>query len=324
MEIHGIEQYVRYIEQSFGLEKNIENGYTRYTFTEGSGEGYIELFHLQDKFQIWITHAKSGQNIDMSYTQDESSYIGMSYVETEMMSKGFKEKKPSAIHEWRMTRSLPSDDSVYGIYKADMPLHAVNIILFKDFFFDCAESEEFEKYYDILKTIRNFDEQSFMREFYPILAEMLHCSFKLRSKKLFMKSRAYEIAAKLIALYDTEYTQPNISLSKFDIEQIRQIPAILEECMANPPSISALSRMVALNEFKLKAGFKKIFNTTIYEYLRKLRTEKAVELMKEDLTLEQICEKIGYKSMRGFSQAFIRCAGISPAEWRKQRSTFDI
>jgi AraC-like DNA-binding protein len=78
--------------------------------------------------------------------------------------------------------------------------------------------------------------------------------------------------------------------------------------------------MVTLNEFKLKAGFKKVFNTTIYEFLRQLRTERAIELMKEDLTLEQIYEKVGYKSMRGFCQAFERCTGITPAEWRRQRS----
>lgn len=77
--------------------------------------------------------------------------------------------------------------------------------------------------------------------------------------------------------------------------------------------------MAALNEFKLKAGFKKVFNTMIYQYLRQLRTERAIELMKENLALEQICEKVGYKSMRGFSQAFVKCTGITPAEWRKQR-----
>lgn len=78
--------------------------------------------------------------------------------------------------------------------------------------------------------------------------------------------------------------------------------------------------MVALNEYKLKAGFKKIFSTTIYEYLRQIRTERAIERMKEDLPLEQIAEEIGYKSMRGFSQAFAKCTGATPAQWRKQRN----
>lgn len=81
---------------------------------------------------------------------------------------------------------------------------------------------------------------------------------------------------------------------------------------------SVLSRMVALNEFKLKAGFKQVFHTTIYEYLRQIRTEEAVELMKEDLTLEQIAGNVGYKSLRGFTQAFTKCAGKTPAEWRRQ------
>ncbi|MFV0413445.1 MAG: helix-turn-helix domain-containing protein, partial [Oscillospiraceae bacterium] len=218
------------------------------------------------------------------------------------------------------TRSLPSDGFIYGVCKANRPLHAVNVILFQNFFLRCCGEQDTSRYFDILKDIQNFDEQTFMHELYPTLAEMLHCPYTKTAKKLFVKSRVYDIAAHLIALCDSEYAQPNISLGKFDVEQIRSIPSLLQKNLKNPPSISALSRMVALNEFKLKVGFKKVFNTTIYEYLRQLRTERAIELMKEEQPLEKIAGQVGYKSMRGFSQAFAKCTGVTPAEWRRQRS----
>lgn len=319
MEIHGINRYMEYIEQRFGLETKFESGYIRHTLPQETGTGFFELFQSKGQFQVWITRAQIKQDIDMSYTQDENAYIGMAYVEADAYREKPEEERPVAIQAWRTARSLPSDGMVYGVCKANMPLNAVNLILFQGFFRKCSVAGNSAEYFEILKMIQNFDGKSFMHGLYPVLAEMLHCPYKGASKKLFIKSRVYDIAARLIALCDTECGQPNVTLSNYDVRQIRGIPQILKERMEKPPSISELSRMAALNEFKLKAGFKKIFNTTIYEYLRRLRTERAIELMKEELTLEQISQKVGYKSMRGFSQAFVKCTGITPAEWRKQR-----
>lgn len=318
MNICGINQYTDYVEQYFGIEKPLREGYTCHTLPQNIGKGYFELFNSPGQFQVWITNAQIKQDIDMTYLQDENTYIGMAYIETDECRSSSNKGDISPIQLWRTARSLPSDGVTYGICSANKPLYAVNVILFQEFFFRCSDNNDANLYFDIIKTIQNFDGQTFMNDLYPILAEILHCSYKGTPKKLFIRSRIYDIAAHLIALYDSELMQPNIKLSKFDIQQIRRIPDILKEQLDSPPSISVLSRMVVLNEFKLKAGFKRVFGTTIYGYLRQLRTERAIELMKEDLTFEQIAEHIGYKSIRGFSQAFAKCTGVTPAEWRKQ------
>lgn len=318
MEVRGINQYMNYIEQTFGLIKVEKADSIFYMLPREVGEGSFELFHGSEGYQVWITNARTSQDVDMSYGQDENAYIGMAYIETDVCRDNINKERASSIQSWRAVRSLPSDGVAYGVCKADKPLYAVNVILFEEFFRHCFEHDEANRYFDVLKTIQSFDEQTFMHDLYPILAEILHCRYKGTAKKLFVKSRAFDIAAHLTALCDTEFAQPEVRLSKFDRQQIGSIPAILRKRLDNPPAIAALSRMVAVNEFKLKAGFKKVFNTTIYEYLRQLRTERAIELMKEEWTIEEIAEQIGYKSIRGFSQAFVKCTGITPAEWRKK------
>lgn len=325
MEICGINRYMEYMEQYFGLEITRESTYARHELPHEIGDGHVELFSSYGQFQVWITHAQSNRDIDMSYTQDENTYIGLSYVETEDRRNAPKTKQPVSIQAWRTTRSLPSDGLVQGICKANVPLHAVNLMLFEGFFLSCRKTETSEAYFDMLKTIQTFDEQAFMYELYPVLAKMLHCSYEGTARELFMQSCVFDIAAHLVALCDTEHVQPNVTLGSFDIKQIRMVPRILEERLTDPPSISELSRLVAVNECKLKAGFKKIFNVTIYEYLRQVRTERAIELMKNDSSLEQISEQVGYRSTRGFSQAFSACTGVSPTEWRRRhRATFIV
>lgn len=320
MTIYGIEQYIKHIEQQFGLEKDDGGDYIRYTLPQQMGNGHFELFNTGEQFQVWITQAQLSQEACLSYAQDDNTYIGFSYVETDTRKENpISEEAIQVIQASRMTRSLPSDGIVQGICKANLPLRAVNVIIFQDFFHCYANMDDTDAYFDVIKMIRNFDEQAFMHGLYPILAEMLHCPHKGKARKLFMQSRIYEIAAYLLSLCENEREQPIIPLSTFDVKQIHTVPLILRDSMAKPPSLSALSRMVTLNEFKLKAGFKQVFNTTIYGYLRQLRTEEAIELLKEDLTLEQIAERVGYKSLRGFTQAFAKCTGKTPAEWRKQR-----
>lgn len=319
MTVHGMEEYIVHVERQFGLEKETGTDCIRYTLPRQMGSGVFEMFNTDEGFQVWITHAELKRDVGMSYAQDDNAYIGLSYIETEARRENAAEESTNTIQALRAARSLPSDGVVQGVCRANMPLRAVNVILFRDFFNRYVNKADTNAYFDILKMVKSFDEQTFMHGLYPVLAGMLHCPYKDTARRLFMQSRIYEIAAHLISLCVDERAQPAVSLSAFDKKQIRGIPRILRERMAKPPSIAALSRMVAINEFKLKAGFKQVFNTTIYEYLRQLRTEEVMELMKEDLTLEQIAERVGYKSLRGFTQAFAKCTGKTPAEWRRQQ-----
>lgn len=56
---------------------------------------------------------------------------------------------------------------------------------------------------------------------------------------------------------------------------------ILLERMAEPPSLLELSRLIGLNDYKLKTGFKEMYGTTVFGYLREQRLEKAYRLLME-------------------------------------------
>lgn len=322
MKICGIEHYIEFVERCFGVENVMGSRHVRHALPQELGEGHFELFNELGQFQVWIADAQINHDIDMAYTQDEKSYIGMAYIETDTCRSDVDGGANRPIQSWRTARSLPSDGTTYGTCSAGKPLRAVNVILFQDFFLDCLDSCDTNRYFDILQMIQAFDQQTFMNDLYPLLAKILHSPYKDAAKKLFIKSEVFNIGAHLVALCDTEFMKPDLKLSAFDVRQLHRVPSILNGRLDDPPSIAELARMVTLNECKLKAGFKSVFNTTVYEYLRQLRTKKAIELMKEDLTLEQVAERVGYKSMRGFNQAFEKCSGATPGTWRKQSVRF--
>ena len=94
---------------------------------------------------------------------------------------------------------------------------------------------------------------------------------------------------------------------------------ILLKSFVNPPSIELLARMCATNETKVKKVFKKIYKTTIYGYVQKLRLEKANLLLKEQtLNIGEIAKEVGYKHQGHFSKLFFETYGIYPKDLLKK------
>ena len=66
-----------------------------------------------------------------------------------------------------------------------------------------------------------------------------------------------------------------------------------------------LAKSCAINEFKLKKGFKMMFGTTIYGALQEKRLKIAYELlMQRDINISEAATFVGYKSISHFSNIF--------------------
>ena len=77
----------------------------------------------------------------------------------------------------------------------------------------------------------------------------------------------------------------NIFTEEIDTEELElatKAKSILLQDFVNPPSVRRLARLCATNEFKLKKVFKKVYQTTIYKYVQKLRLDEANVLLKEE------------------------------------------
>ncbi|MBK1812716.1 helix-turn-helix transcriptional regulator [Clostridium sp. YIM B02505] len=111
-----------------------------------------------------------------------------------------------------------------------------------------------------------------------------------------------------------------IKLTSSDIRAIQKAHDILSEGYNNPPSIEALSKMVFLNEQKLKAGFSKQYHMSIGEYTNHLRMNTAANLLSTtDLTIKDIAKKVGYNYSANFSKMFKKTYGKTPLQFRKTK-----
>ena len=107
-------------------------------------------------------------------------------------------------------------------------------------------------------------------------------------------------------------------LTASDIQSIQKAHDILTEQAVHPPTIEKLSRMVFLNQQKLKAGFAKQYHMGIGEYTTSLRMAMGSSLLSStDLSVSDIAKKTGYRYSGNFSKMFKKYYGVSPLEYRR-------
>ena len=109
------------------------------------------------------------------------------------------------------------------------------------------------------------------------------------------------------------------ALSNDEICISRSAKSILLRSFTTPPTIELLAHLCATNESKLKKVFKKVYKTTIYGYIQKLRLEKANLLLKEQyLNIGEIAKEVGYKHQGHFSKLFFEFYGVYPKDLLKK------
>ncbi|MDP4265044.1 MAG: AraC family transcriptional regulator [Bacteroidota bacterium] len=84
-------------------------------------------------------------------------------------------------------------------------------------------------------------------------------------------------------------------------------------------SIKKLARLVNLNEYALKRGFKLIFHEGPFERLMKRRMEVATLLLETtDQPIKEVAERAGYGTLAGFITGFRRRFNTTPVVWRER------
>jgi AraC-like DNA-binding protein len=93
---------------------------------------------------------------------------------------------------------------------------------------------------------------------------------------------------------------------------------IIEENVEEAISVRMLCQKTGLNEFKLKKGFRSLFQITVMEYHLQLKMEHAKKLLLEsDQPISHIAFTIGYEFAHNFSREFKGRFGCSPGGYRR-------
>ncbi len=152
------------------------------------------------------------------------------------------------------------------------------------------------------------------------LNDLIRCPYTGILKKAYYEAKIVELLTLHIDLVQKSISPaaPAIRLSKDDIGKLYHARELLVQRMDDPCTIIDLSRMVGMNDYKLKLGFRQLFGTTVFAYFSDMRMIKAKNLLAEqDLTVAEVAYSVGYRNPQHFSSAFKRKFGVSPGQMKR-------
>jgi len=105
-------------------------------------------------------------------------------------------------------------------------------------------------------------------------------------------------------------------------ERVDRVIAALRQRLAEPPSLEEIGRTVGCSPFHLSRTFSRETGTTIPQYLRKLRMERAAELLQSGkYNVTEAALEVGYSSLSHFSQSFCLEMGCCPGLYPLKRAS---
>lgn len=149
--------------------------------------------------------------------------------------------------------------------------------------------------------------------------QILHCPYQGLIRWLYWESRVIELIA--LQLDQVSRSRPVSwlapGLRSEDVDRIHHASDILLQRLTNPPSLLELARLVGLNDYKLKRGFRRVFGTTVFGYLQTHRMERAKQLLAQpNFNIAGVAQAIGYANQSHFCQMFKRQFGMTPRYYR--------
>lgn len=155
---------------------------------------------------------------------------------------------------------------------------------------------------------------------YRTLYDLLHCPYKGSLGTAYKDNIVLNLLIhQLAAFTNTEKENQNTSgkLSKNDIDLLINIRDYLDKNFLEIESLHQLSRKFYINTFKLKHGFKQLFNSPVMKYVDEHKMNYARTQLQEGKTaIDDIADTLGYEHYNNFSTAFKRRFGYSPATVR--------
>jgi AraC-like DNA-binding protein len=119
-------------------------------------------------------------------------------------------------------------------------------------------------------------------------------------------------------LENVRFTADRIDLVR-NATRLTPVLAYIEENLARPISHDLLARTAGLSPSRFHVLFRAALGSAPYEYVQKLRLEKAQQLLvRTDRSVGEIGQAVGHPDPYHFSRVFRRQVGVSPAAYRKQ------
>jgi len=331
MTIKGIDDYYRAMNSELGLFE--PSGTTLcYQIHPRFGKGFVERISLRQGVDICILTMELMRDLEFVCQMEETCFEILYCVRGQASYGDYEKGNKNTIQRNECDCWINEGGRNWLRFPGGVPWKSVSVSYGEGFiesFLEMAsEQHDTERMKTALHSYHKRNERRYASspDIELVFGQILNCSLQGIARLLYLESKAVEMFSLFIQneLVLQEPRRYRIYLSREDRLKLDRARNIIVDNMLNPLSISELSRELDLNTYKLKVGFKEMWGSTVFGYLRDMRMEKARFLLTGGRkSIIEVAQEVGYSNPSHFTAAFRRKYGINPHEYANQHRVLD-
>ncbi len=280
------------------------------------GSGFYWLFLEENRFGIAISDLKI--NCDrpkMEFGPAPFLYLG------QFKCTGYDDQwELGDITDKSIFGYVGSNSSFKTTIRAGFHFCSFGITLTESFAAEILDRNRPERFDQLKTAIDRFSTGGHVSEISETLQQIKRFRPSPEIARLYYEGKILELIS-LILQYDENCRRhAELRITKSDLERLEEVSVYLENRFTGPISLNELSRLACMSKSKLSDLFKQVHKSTITDYLRSLRLQKAKDLLLDsDLNIATIADEVGYNAHSNFSLIFRQATGFTPYEYRRRK-----
>ncbi len=321
--VTSADDFYSYFTQVYEFHCNQSEIHTRYEVNPDIGEGYMEQIRFDNGLEFCIADFYLKKDIKVKYNMKSAPF------EIHYMAEGNIFNDVKNIGQLNLSEGYISvffRENMQGemTYLANRHISFVTIIIHDELLETLLKSCKYAGNLHDLRHSPNIND--LVKPHAPLLTlktifqNILTCKLSDTVRWMVLQGNATEAIAYVLQKdFFTEEIEENkkIKLDRYSLKALDMAKEYIEENMAATITIKEISESVGLNEYKLKAGFRKQHHMTIRAYQTHCRMHRAYELLQnEDCSVTEAASTVGYTNISHFAKCFKEHYGENPKHFR--------
>lgn len=280
------------------------------------GNGTFQLIEFEDDLLLILIGDYTPKDTFEKITEISEDYMEISQFETDSSSFKIGGRKKNQVDKG-IYCYLNTQKKTYTYCEGGKSVRFTKVILSPKYFntyfrlHDRNNAELLNSARDYLLKNPNLPELNF------VFQQIRDCQAEGHTLKIYLESKVMELLSLVVKGMGQEQKHISVKLDYKDIRNLRKTVTVMKNDLAAYPTGEELAQIAGMSTARYQLAFRKYYGTTPYEYLKELRLNQALILLKNsDYGIATIAAKVGYHNSGHFAKLFKKAYGLGPREYR--------
>lgn len=293
------------------------DGILAYKMLSDYGNGTFQIIRFEHDLMFILMADYTPNTTFEKITEISEEYMEISQFETNSSSFQIGGRKRRQV-EKGIFCYINTQKTAYTYCEAGKPVRFTKVILLPEYFhkyFRLYYGQKDKPFFPLKNYITkhpNLPELNF------IFQQIRNCEAEGTILKIYLESKVMELLSLVIQGTEKEEKHIPVKLDYKDIRSLKKTVTFMKNDLSAYPTGKELAKLAGMSPTRYQLAFRKYYGTTPYEYLKEMRLNQALLLLKNsDYKISTIAAKVGYHNSGHFARLFKEAYGLEPKTYKK-------